>query len=119
MTHVFVDHDYKIVKGLQEIIFCNGLKGDTKQGEWVELWDVMQASKDPDYRSMLIRSLGCADDRVLLRTFLQTSIATNSDNNYTRSERVQIFNSVIESTAGLQAVVEFLENYERDGIQQM
>lgn len=121
MTHL-VGHDHrdkKELRHLDELIFCQGLKGAEKDHEWVDIWMKMQNSTDKDERAMMIRSLGCADDREILRSYLQSSIATNSDSNYTRLERRQIFEAVAESTVGVQALVEFLENHERDGIQQL
>lgn len=107
------------VRGLEKVIYCNGLRGVGRQSEWVLMWQKMQQSTDIDERALIINTLGCSDDREVLRDFLQNSIATNSDNNYARSERLQVFNSVLESSVGITAAVEFLEMYEQEGIAQL
>lgn len=108
-----------MAKGLEELIYCNGFKGSGKQQEFVMMWRKMQASTDAEERSLMIRSLGCSDDREVLRDFLQTSIATNSDARYSRKERLEVFESVLRSTVGVPAAIEFLENHEADGISQL
>lgn len=119
LVHVVGDHDRSVPKGLEEIIYCNGLRGNQSQDEWVSMWKKMQASSDEHERSLIIRSLGCSDDFESMRDFLASSIATNSDVVYLSDERLQVFESVIKSSVGVKAAVEFLEKYENDGITRM
>lgn len=115
-VHLVSHHGRSVPKGLEEVIFCNGLKGN-RQGEWVDMWEMMQASNNVEERGIILRSLSCADDLQVLRDFLQSSIATNSDNNYSRSERLQIFQSILANSAvGIKAVIDFFEKHEKDGI---
>lgn len=108
-----------VPKGLQELIYCNGLRGNEHQSVWVAMWQKMQASSDEQERSLIIRSLGCSDDFESLRSFLASSIASNSDVVYRSGERLQVFNSIIKSSVGIRAAVEFLERYENDGVTRM
>lgn len=119
LTHLFVDHGRSIPNGLRELVFCNGLKHEGTTTELVELWQIMQASSDADERSLIIRSFGCSSEEAALIDLLQSSIATNSDNNYSRSERLQIFNSVVESPVGVKVALSFIRNHESEGIAQM
>lgn len=116
LTHLFADHDRAVPKGFEDVIYCSGLRGENKQGEWVELWDKMKESTDLEQRSQIIRSLGCLDDQALLMAYLQTSIATNSDNNYRDDERYKIFQSVLSSSVGVATTIDFIQKHERDGI---
>lgn len=120
-TYEVVNVTSKIIvpKGLEELIYCNGLKGNERQSEWVAMWQKMQASSDEQERSLIIRSLGCSDDFESLRSFLASSIASNSDVVYRSGERLQVFNSIIKSSIGIRAAVEFLEKYENDGVTRM
>lgn len=115
-VHLIGHHDRSAPKGLEEVIYCKGLKGNERRDEWIYMWQKMQASNELEERNIIIKSLGCSDDYNLLRDFLQTSIATNSDNNYVRSERFQIFNSVLKSSVGVSVAIEFLQKHESDGI---
>lgn len=92
------------------------MRGNETQNEWVWMWQKMQASDDEHERSLIIRSLGCSDDFESLKDFLASSIARNGDVDYRSDERLEIFNSVLKSSVGVRAAVDFLELYENDGI---
>lgn len=103
-----------VPRGLESVIYCNGLRGLNKQPEWRNLWRKMQASSNEKERSLIIGSLGCSDDRQVLQDFLDSSLATNSDVNYTGTERLEVYNSVSSSSVGVQVAVEFLTKYEME-----
>lgn len=116
LTHVYADHDRHVPKGLEDAVYCNGLKGENRQEEWLEMWQKMKESTDGEQRSQIIRSLGCLEDQSLLKAYLQSSIGTNSDNNYSNSERYQVFQSVLSSSVSVAATIDFIKSHEQDGI---
>lgn len=115
LVHLVGHHDGVVPKGLEELIYCNGLRGNESQSEWVWMWQKMQASTDKQERSLIIRSLGCSDDFESLADFLASSFTSNSDV-YLSKERLEVFKSVLKSSVGVRAAVNFLEKYENDGL---
>lgn len=114
-VHLSVHHDRSAPKGLEEEIYCNGLRGENTQNEWVWMWEKMKASSDEHERSVIIKSLGCSEDEEILTSFLESSVATNSDVNYSRDERLKIFTAVASSKVGVKVFVDFLEVQKNEG----
>jgi hypothetical protein len=114
LVHVYADHDWPLAKGL-ETIFCHGLRGNGKQVEFVNLWRKMQQTSDTTFKGQLISALGCTDNPVALKDYLESSLGSSSNNvNYTQAERRAVFNAVLRSYSSLPVVIEFLETFELD-----
>ena len=111
-VHLVVHHDWIVPKGLESVIYCSGLRGGDKRGEWVNMWVMMQESNDSGDRSRFIAGLGCVEDLELLGDYLETTLSTNNDNNYSVNERLAVFNSVLSSSVGVEAILKFLTKYE-------
>lgn len=107
-VHRYADHDYKIPNGLERI-YCSGLRGIKSKDEFINIWTKMSLTSDASFKSTLINALGCSDDPELLNAFLDTSIGSNGNNvNYTQSQRLAVFNSVLQSDSGLPVIFDFL-----------
>jgi hypothetical protein len=96
-------------KGLEEVIYCNGLRGYNKRDEWVWMWRKMKESKDSQERNIIINSLACSDDDDLLVSFMESVYGTNSDVNYSYEEQSAVLNAVAKSRRGVSAYVKFME----------
>ena len=115
-VHLIAHHGWVVPKGLESVIYCNGLRGVDKRAEWVDMWQMMQNSTDSGDRSRIVAGLGCTDDMELLEDYLETTIGTNNDNNYSVAERLAVFNSVLSSSIGVEAVLKFLTKYELESV---
>lgn len=111
-VRLVVNQTQNIPKGLEEVIYCSGLKGVGKKDEWIGLWRRMQNSSDLEERSLIIKALGCTEDDELLKSYLEASLGANSDTNFRSGERLLIFNSITPSSVGVKTIVEFLTLYE-------
>lgn len=107
-----VNQTQNVSKGLEGAIYCSGLTGIGKRDEWIGMWKIMQASTDEGERSSIIKALGCSEDEELLSSYLDASLGTNSDVNFRTGERLQIFNSIKPSSAGVKSIIDFLMRYE-------
>jgi ERAP1-like C-terminal domain len=113
-VHLYADHDRRIPRGLEDVIFCSGLKGQTKQGEWTEMWKKMQNSSDTEYRMDVIEALGCSDDPIVLKDYLESTLGSGNSVNYRSSERIAVLRSLDKSSIGLQAALNFIRDFESD-----
>jgi hypothetical protein len=113
-VHLYADHDRKLPRGLEHVIYCNGLKGAGKQGEWTEMWMKMQNSSDSDYRLELIQALGCSEDAVVLKDYLESTLGSSNSVGYGNSEKLSVVRSVLRSPIGLQVVINFMKDFEQD-----
>lgn len=113
-VHLISHHDWMVPKGLESVIYCNGLRGVDKRSEWVDMWLMMQNSTDSGDRSKIIAGLGCTEDLQLLGDYLETTLSMNNENNYNVAERLAVFNSVLSSSVGVEVVLKFLTIYELD-----
>lgn len=111
-VRLIVNQTQNIPKGLEEVIYCSGLKGVGKKDVWVGLWRKMQNSSDPEERSLIVTALGCSEDEELLKSYLEASLGSNSDTNFRTDERLLIFSSITPSSIGVKTVLEFLTLYE-------
>lgn len=112
-NHLFADNEGKIPKGMESVIFCSGFRGTNKQGKWTEMWKKMQSTSDATFKSQAISGLGCTDDKDLLKLYLESTIESEGIN-YTLDEYKEIVHSVLNSTAGLKAVINFFTDFELD-----
>lgn len=113
-VHLIAHHDWIVPKGLESVIYCSGLRGVDKRSEWIDMWLMMQNSTDSGDRSRIIAGLGCTEDLQLLEDYLTTTLSMNNENNYNVAERLAVFNSVLSSSVGVEAVLKFLTIYELD-----
>lgn len=104
----------EVPKGLEYIIYCNGLKSINKQEEWVKVWKMMQSLTSATERMNIIRGLGCSDDEEVIRDYLDTSITGNSDVVYSSNERIAVFESVFQSSIGFKTIMSFVTKFDDD-----
>jgi len=92
-----------------ERIYCAGLRGVGKQDLFTKIWNIMSNTADTAFKSTLISALGCSDDPVALKAYLDSSIGSGNSVNYTTSERLAVFSAVLTSNSGLPVAIEFLK----------
>lgn len=114
MVQSAANGNQSIPRSMQNDIYCNGLRGTNKTSEWIILWKKMRALNDDRERKSLINGLGCSDDEEILKDFVDSSVAMNSDVNYSRAERQLVFNSSIQSSVGVPVILDFLRSNELD-----
>lgn len=112
----FANEDEPVPNGLESVLFCNAFRGTARTVEFVALFKKLQESKDSTLRSRLISALGCSDDVVVLRDYLESSLVTNSEVTYTQAERRAVLSAVLNSKSGLQVVTDFLKVYELEAL---
>ena len=115
-VHLVAHHDWIVPKGLESVIYCSGLRGVLKRSEWINMWLLMQNSTDTGARMKIIEGLGCTDDLELLNDYLETTLGSNNDVNYSAAERLAVFNSVLSSSVGVEAILKFLTNFELEAV---
>jgi len=103
---------YTIPKGLEGVVLCSGFRGTGKTTQWTELRRIMQTTTDTAFKSQAINALGCTSDAVLLKDYLESTVVEG--NNYTQTERQNIFSAVLNSPSGLPVVIDFITNFEFD-----
>ena len=69
----------------------------------------MSNTADATFKTTLIDALGCSDDPIALKSYLDSSIGDGNSVNYTTAQRIAVFNSVLNSYSGLPATIEFLK----------
>lgn len=113
-VYYHVQENRSIPSGLEHVIFCSGLKGVEKQGEWLAMWTKMQASRDSEYRSMIIDALGCSEDPLVLKDYLESTLGSDNSVNYDYEERIAVLEAVLQSSVGLQPVLNFISSFEKN-----
>ena len=116
IVHLFLDPeiDRKVPKGLESVIFCSGMRGVGKQDDFIAMWNKMNNSTDATFRSQAINALGCSDDPTALKDYLQSILGAESSVSYTQAERRSVFSSVLNSKSGLDAIINFMIDFELD-----
>jgi hypothetical protein len=113
-NHLFADHDRKIPKGMESVIFCSGFRGPAKEGEWVEMWKKMQSTSDASFKSLALNGLGCTDSKKSQKDYLESTLGSGNSVNYTTAERRAVVSAVLNSYTGLEAVIAFFKEFELD-----
>lgn len=73
----------------------------------------MSISSDATFKSTIINALGCSDNEVFLKDYLESSLGSNGNSvNYTQAQRRQVFTSVLRSHSGLPIIIDFLTKHE-------
>lgn len=108
------ESDLRVPKGLEDVVYCSGMRGTNKQTEWYAIWNKLLTPTDATFRSQLISALGCSDDQALLKEFLETSIGAGGLANYSQNERRAVLSAVLNSYSGLEAVINFMTEFEID-----
>jgi ERAP1-like C-terminal domain len=111
---LFAGHGQKIPKGMENVIFCSGLRGTDKKVEWTEMWKKMQITSDPTFKSQALSGLGCTDDTELLKDYLESTLGAGNSVNYTQAERRSVVSAVLNSHSGLEVVIEFFKDFDLD-----
>lgn len=102
-------YNNKLIPNGLERIYCSGLRGTGKQELFATVWDKMSNTADASFKSTLINALGCSDDPKALTDYLDSTIGDGNNVNYTTSQRLAVFNAVLNSYSGLPVVIEFLK----------
>lgn len=104
-----------IPNGLEDAIFCSGLRGDNRPTEyWVALWHQMQLTSNVTLKSQIVNALGCSDDKVALKDFLESSLGSENGVKYTQSDRRNVLVAVLNSHSGFEVALNFIKNFELD-----
>ena len=111
-NRLFADPDRSIPRGLENVIFCSGFRGTNKQDEWVAAWRKMQNTSDTTFKTQLINGLGCSDDPIILKDYLESILGAGNSVNYNQAQRRSVFTSVLNSHSGLTSVINFLKDFE-------
>lgn len=104
----FIASDRQVPKGLENVVWCNSFKTATDL-EWTEMWTKMQTTSDATFRSQILSALGCSRNAILLKDYLESTIGTEIT--YSAVERRNILSSVLNSSAGLQTVINFIRDF--------
>ncbi|KAL5284041.1 hypothetical protein ACFFRR_006360 [Megaselia abdita] len=104
----FVENNTPIEANLQSSVYCNGLK-DADSATFKKVHDYMYASDDLAQRRSLISSLGCAQRKENVETYINSSLDPQAP--YRNNEQ----NGILLATysrgqVGLEASIEFLNN---------
>lgn len=102
-----------IPRGLEHPVLCNYFKQSTIENEWMTVYNRMNyLIQNVDYtlKTNYINALGCANNADILYEFLKKSLVTIATN-YTQSDRRNVFNAVIASEKGVEAITKMLKDY--------
>lgn len=100
--------------GLEGVIYCSGFRGTGKQSTWVRMWQKMQMTSDATFKSQALSGLGCSDDPVVLKDYLESTLGSGNSVSYTTAERRNVVSAVLNSNSGLEAVISFFKDFELD-----
>ncbi|XP_058836977.1 uncharacterized protein LOC131693281 [Topomyia yanbarensis] len=96
---------------IASVVYCYGLR-DAGETEFVYLYKRIYPTQNWAFRTMIIDSLGCSQNKDFLKAFLETAIGGSGagvEINYKSSERTRIVQSVYSGgRAGIEALTEFL-----------
>lgn len=96
-----------IPKPLDLTFMCNGLKGENRANEFVNLFRWFRTSSDQADRMRIIDGLTCATETRLLVDLLQSTLG--SEISYRSHERSRIYSNMwTRSSSGLQAMMQFI-----------
>lgn len=101
-----------VPRGLETVTYCSGFRGINKQTEWVAMWHRMQATTDATVKTQMINGLGCSDDPVVLKDYLESIFGAGTSVSYTQAQRRSVFTSVLNSRSGLTAIIKFMKDFE-------
>lgn len=101
--------EMKIVPDVRSQIYCNGLR-TANSDLFFFMFNRIQTTTDASERALLITSLGCIGDAVLLKMHLNSGI---SKGDYTNNERARVLSSgVSNGLMGLEVTMRFVsDNY--------
>lgn len=110
--HRFASLNIPVPKGLENNIYCSGLRGTGKQDDWVSLWRKMSSTPDATLKTQLIAALGCTDDTEALKDYLESTLGAGNSVNYTQAQRRNVLSAVLNSHSGLEVVINFFKDFE-------
>lgn len=102
-------------KSVETAVICGGLRSRYSTSfEWNALYKVMQSSTDQALRLRFIDGLGCTEDPIILKNYLESTVDTSSDVNYRQHEKSRLLSVVYtSSSAGVVAALNFIsENHD-------
>lgn len=108
-----------LAPGLENVLFCSGLRGTDIEETWVALFWLMQATSDLVFKSRAINALGCTDNQYALLEYLATTLTIFGVGNYTQAEKRAVLDAVLTSHYGLQPVLYFMSEFEVTIIDEM
>ena len=100
-------------KSVEVAVICGGVRGiNSKQADWIALYNVMHASTDQALRLRFIDGLGCSEDSALLKDYLESTVDMSSDVNYRQHEKSRLLSVVYtSSSAGVFAALDFVSEF--------
>jgi len=116
LVHLYASEGKAIPNGLETTILCSGMRRATET-DWTSIFRMLQRSEDSAERSLFIDSLGCSEDLNLLKTYLDSTLNTNFI--YSQTERRDIFDAILASASGLEAILQFLQANELDSLRRL
>jgi ERAP1-like C-terminal domain/Peptidase M1 N-terminal domain len=108
LLRFYVHENRKLPPGLESTILCHGLRGHGKDEIFIALWQKMQLTADTAEKLMLINALGCTENPEMLMTYLETSLGSGQNVNYTSAQKWSVFTSTLSSQTGMPVILEFL-----------
>lgn len=100
-----------IPKPLDVAFLCGAMRTTNCSEEFVHFWRVLRESTDQADRLRIIDGLACSSNPVIIKSFLESSTAYNSDVDYRSHERTRIFHSVLASSSiGISCILDFLSH---------
>lgn len=114
-TGLHAQNTVRVRRGLEQVTFCGGLRGSgDKQATWVALWQEMQLATDTTFKSQVIAGLGCIEDQVVLKDYLESTLGSSNNVNYTQAQRREVLAAVLTSYTGFEVVINFIRDFELD-----
>lgn len=111
---LLAEDDRPVPVGLESVIYCSGFRGTGKTTEWLAMWRKMQNTNDATFKSRAIAALGCSDDPMVLKDYLESTLGAGNSVNYTQADRRAVLAAVLNSHSGLGAVIDFMTNFDLD-----
>jgi hypothetical protein len=111
------DDNVKLPVNLEASIFCYGLMASAKANNddfhyFAQLWQIMQASQDTEYRLRIIDALGCFGNADALYDYMETMTAGTNAARYRQNEYWLVIHAAYSKTReGIEAVIRFLTRY--------
>ncbi|XP_058449036.1 aminopeptidase N-like [Malaya genurostris] len=101
----------KVHPDVASVVYCYGMR-EAGEKEFTYLYSRIYPTQNWAFRTMIIDSLGCSENKAFLKSFLETAIGGSGagvEINYKSSERTRVVQSVYSgSRSGVDALIEFL-----------
>ncbi|XP_011706301.1 PREDICTED: uncharacterized protein LOC105461501 [Wasmannia auropunctata] len=103
-------HSKTIPPNYRDVVYCTAMRKDKTDYSYKFLWKEYLSSNVNTDKLVILNSLACSENKVVLETLLQEAITPNSNIRYQDSAKV--FSSVYDaSLIGVEVVMEVIEKY--------